>query len=305
MQPTVIEFEKRRDFGSVIGDSLQFFARNFKSFLLGFLTYVGPLFLAGAILQVLAMQSIGTFFNPEQTPNVTVVLRLLTFLPFIYAASIMAIALTCGIAQKHIAEPGSILGENLWGNVAPNFLRAFVASVIMAIILILPLAVLIGGGMMIHPIVGIMLILVAMPFMIYLMVPLTMFLYAYVLERGTIGGSLERAFRLVRDKWWQTFGVLIVLSLLASIAASVLSVPAYILMFIQTLASATEGDFSEKLLVWMGIVYACVYLGSLFTSMYQSTGMIMQYYSLREQKEGGALLRRIEQLDTETPRDDR
>jgi hypothetical protein len=101
----------------------------------------------------------------------------------------------------------------------------------------------------------------------------------------------------VRDRWWQTFGIYLVISIIASIASYIFMIPAYMIFLVQTLASIDSGELSTEFGLWMGIMYACGFLGSLFAGMYQMLGIILQYYSLREQKEGPGLLRRIETLD--------
>jgi hypothetical protein len=67
---------------------------------------------------------------------------------------------------------------------------------------------------------------------------------------------------------------------------------------IQSFGAMDSGNFTAETGVWFGIVYACAFLGSSFTSMYQILGISLQYFSLREKKEGAGLLRRIEALDT-------
>jgi hypothetical protein len=144
-------------------------------------------------------------------------------------------------------------------------------------------------------------VLLSLPFIIYLVVPITIFMVVHVLESGnSVGTSIRRAFFLIREKWWSTFGIYIVISILASIASYIFMVPAYIMFFIQTLGSLNTGEVSTEFGLWFGIMYACGFLGSLFAGMYQTLGMIMQYFNLREIKEGTGLLRRIQEIDKPT-----
>jgi hypothetical protein len=69
------------------------------------------------------------------------------------------------------------------------------------------------------------------------------------------------------------------------------------MFIVQSLSTMDSGQISTEFGMWMGIMYACGFLGSLFASMYQTLGMILQYYSLREQKDGVGLMRRIQELD--------
>jgi hypothetical protein len=140
-------------------------------------------------------------------------------------------------------------------------------------------------------------IVFSIPVLIYLIVPMTIFTVLHILERNPVGISIRRAFFLVRDFWWITFGTYLVISILASIASYIFMVPGYIIFIIQTLGSIGTGEISTEFGMWFGILYASGFLGSLFAGMYQILGVILQYYSLREQKEGTGLMKRIQELD--------
>jgi len=296
MENQTFEFEKQRDFGSVVGDSLFFFTRNFKSFLFGFLLYIGPFFLIGAFGMIYAGMVFPDMFDP-QFSGTGVFLGLLVFIPFIVFASIMMVAFVCAMVQKYQRQPIGPLAEGIWPDVRRNLLPTFVVFLAFFVILVIPfvligiLAFLAGGEIAV-----VILMLLSIPFIIYLSIPMTMLLAVHVLEKNSIGASLKRAFYLVREKWWVTFGIYIVISILASIASYIFMLPAYIVFMAKTLGSVGTGEISPEFGLWFGIMYACGFLGSLFTGMYQVLGMILQYYSLREQKEGAGLLKRIQNI---------
>jgi len=297
MENPTFEFEKQRDFGSVIGDSLFFFTRNFKSFLLGFLTYIGPFFLIGAFGMIYAGMAFPDMFDP-QFSGTGVFLGLLVFIPFIVFASIMMVAFVCAMVKKYQRQKTGPLAEGIWPDVKRNLQPTFVAFLTLFFILVIPyvllgvLAFFAGGEIAIA-----ILMLISIPFVIYLTVPITIFMAVHVLEKNSISASLKRAFYLVREKWWVTFGIYIVISILASIASYIFMLPAYIVFMAKTLGSVSTGEISPEFGLWFGIMYACGFLGSLFTGMYQLLGVILQYYSLREQKEGTGLLKRIQNID--------
>lgn len=295
------EFQKKRDFGAVIGDSLQFFTRNFKSFLLGFLIYIGPFFLIGALGMVYLGRQFMSLMDPVSAADGLFEVVGATFLviPLIFLASIFMIAFTCAMAQKHQNNAQPPLANEIWPYVRKNLWPATKAILTVFFLIALPYAlILIVGVSMNAEIALAVLIFLSLPVVLYFMVPLTIYVILQVLENKPVVESLKRSFFLVRERWWNTFAVYLVLSILASIASYIFILPAYIIFFIQTMGSLQSGQLSPEFGLWLGIIYACGFLGSLFAGMYQVTGIILQYFSLKEQKEGTGLLQRIQHLDT-------
>jgi hypothetical protein len=217
-------------------------------------------------------------------------------------AYLMMVSFVCAMALKYQEAPDRPLIEGIWPYVKRTLGPAFGVFVTILLLVVTPYLLIIvlafwsGVGSVISSIVPI-LIFLSFPLLIYLIVPLTIFMIAHVIERNALSVSLKRGFFLVREKWWNTFGVFLVISMLAGIASYLFMIPAYILFFIQTLGSMDSGELSTEFGMWLGILYACGFLGSLFTGMYQMLGMLLQYYNLRERKEGTGLLRRIQEID--------
>ena len=291
------EFEKKRDFGSTIGDSLYFFTRNFRSFLLGFLLYIGPFFLVGALAMVYTGSKVQSMIN-NGIPGPEMFAGILVFIPFVIASSLMMISFVCAMVQKHQQQTDHPLIEGIWPYIRKNFAATGLAFLTLFLMVALPYGLILFVAFSLGADAAIAIFIVlSLPVLFYLIVPLTIFMVLHVLERNSIGVSLRRAFFLVRDHWWITFGTYLVISILASIASYIFMIPAYIIFIIQTLGSIGTGEVSTEFGMWFGILYACAFLGSLFAGMYQIFGVILQYYSLREQKEGKGLLRRIQEID--------
>ena len=293
---TPFEFEKARDFGSVIGDSLQFFARNFKSFLLGFLTYAGPFLLIGMLGMIsLGKQLFGFITDPGS--RTIFPLSTLFLVPAFFASTVMVFAFVTAAIQKYRRTPDEPLVSGIWPDIRKHIGPTIVATLLTILILLLPSLILFGIAAAIG-IAGVIVILfVWFPMLMYLLVPLSIFIVVHVLEDQPVATSLRRAFHLVKDNWWSTFFIYIVISLLAGIASYIFVIPAYIVLMVKSIGSIESGGLTAETGVWFGITYALAMLGSAFTSMYQILGVALQYFSLREQKEGVGLMRKIAALD--------
>jgi hypothetical protein len=291
------EFEKARDFGAIISDSLQFFAKNFKSFLIGFLTYVGPFLLVGIIAMLAAGKQLLGMIT-DTSGSAVFPISFVFVVPSVLLATVMVFAFVTAAIQKYQHLPEEPLAEGLWPYIRVNIGPVIVAALIVMILIVVPMILIMAISSAIG-VVGMMLaMLVLFPAFIYIIVPLSIFIVLHALEKNPVGVSLQRAFQLVKDNWWSTFLIYIVISLLASVASYIFVIPAYIVLMIQSFGAMDSGNFTAETGAWFGIVYACAFLGSSFTSMYQILGISLQYFSLREKKEGAGLLRRIEALDT-------
>jgi hypothetical protein len=290
------EFEKARDFGAIITDSLQFFARNFKSFLLGFLTYVGPFLVIGMIAMLAAGKQMLNLMTADSGTSVFP-LSFAFLVPSVILATAMVFAFVTAAIQKYQQLPDEPIGQGLWPYIRVNIGPVILAFIIVIVLIAVPMILFVAVASSIGVAGVLIAMFILLPAIIYVMIPLSIFIVLHTLEKNPVGVSLQRAFQLVKDNWWSTFLIYIVISLLASIASYIFVIPAYILLMIQSIGAIESGSFDAETGVWFGILYACAFLGSSFTSMYQILGITLQYYSLREKKEGTGLMRRIEALD--------
>jgi hypothetical protein len=84
------------------------------------------------------------------------------------------------------------------------------------------LAGLIGLALLVGLVVGVGFILFIIPGIIFL-VFLSVSVAAFIIERLGAVDSMKRSWRLVRDHWWHTFGVIVVAGLLAGVVNGILT----------------------------------------------------------------------------------
>jgi hypothetical protein len=196
--------------------------------------YIGPFFLIGALGMIYAGMKFPDLLN-QDSPGMNTFIGLLVFIPFIIIASLVMVAFVCAMVQKHQRNMMTPLIEGIWPDVKKNLIPAFTAFITVFLMLVLPYALIIGaivllsGTLFSVSVLIPIFILLSLPVLIYLIVPFTIFMIVHVMEGNTVGISLRRAFFLVREKWWSTFGIYIVISILASIASYIFMVPAYIM----------------------------------------------------------------------------
>jgi hypothetical protein len=140
------------------------------------------------------------------------------------------------------------------------------------------------------------LIPIAYIFMAYAAVAFSLFLPVLWFEELTIVASVGRCFRLIKGRWWATWGLIFVASIIQSMLSVVFSLPTYMLTAVQSLGMPSAGT-SALALVGQGIYL----LGFLLTYCVPLLALCFQYFNLVEQKEGYGTSLLVSQLGQPTP----
>lgn len=116
-----------------------------------------------------------------------------------------------------------------------------------------------------------------------------------IMDESPFDQAFSRAFNLIKDNWWKTFGALFVVWIIAYFTVSLFALPGTLM----TLSGFFLGETPSISLT-----------GAIINVVVQSFGMILYalptvtaalcYFSLSEEKEGTGLFQRIEDLGTKT-----
>jgi hypothetical protein len=120
---------------------------------------------------------------------------------------------------------------------------------------------------------------------LYVVVALSLFFIIWVREERGFLATLRRCFYLVWGKWWSTFGLIFVLSIILGILASVIVVPVSLLNT-WSIFSARETPISPVLTVAANALSTFVML---FIYPLIFIGLAFQYFNLVERKDGEGL----------------
>jgi hypothetical protein len=111
--------------------------------------------------------------------------------------------------------------------------------------------------------------------------------------------ALTRSYRLVQGKWWSTFGILFVTSLIQSTISSLFFIPWYV-NFIATLLHSTTGNPAEDpgfLSQLISQTFLVLYfLSNVLLYCVPLIALAFQYFNLVELKESKGLLASIENI---------
>jgi hypothetical protein len=280
-QTDKIEFQAERDFGSRLNASFDFIRRNFMPLLTSMLVILVPLLALGGGLGLLLYRYLQNSIVSSGADSVGIVL--IGFSIFIFYFLILSF-LPAGIIYSYIKlyqeRPESVFTvEQVLGELKKHWLRLLGAMILTYIILIPAFLLFIIPG-------------------IYLAIPMALIPYIIVSEDLSFFDAMSRAFKMVRDNWWETFGIMVIATIISTLFSYAFQLPITILIgsssFILDLDNFTSLGF-------LGILAAVIYMvGSFIIQAIPLTVYAFHYHHLVEIKEGRGMMGRIANLGNTT-----
>ncbi len=277
-----------RDFGEVISDSFTFIKQEFAPFMKAQLIISGPFIILMYLFYGVYQKSIFStifddpyqldplvffkgFFMPEFYLFLLFAL-ISTVLFFATTHSYIALYARKGSGNFNIQEQLNTISKNIF----PLIVFAIVSFVIIAfgfVFIILP---------------G-----------IFFMVVLSLGFPVFINENKSVFDTISRCFVLIKDRWWQTFGMIIVSSIIVGVFQQMLSL---FLMGLMGISMFNLDNFNQMqetfdIYIWVGVVVGII---SMFISVISIVVIALQYFSLVEQKDAPALEERMNQINNRT-----
>ncbi len=156
---------------------------------------------------------------------------------YLVPTMLQSLATTVVTGVLIVAVSEAVLGRRpgvaqVWATARPLVLRLVGLAVLTSLVTLLLLPVLIGPGLGLLAVsrsAGVVGLLVGVPLaiiaIVFVYVRLAFAAPALLLERLTIGQALRRSWRLVAGSWWRVFGILLLTTIIAGVAAALLSAP--------------------------------------------------------------------------------
>ncbi|WP_018618140.1 hypothetical protein [Spirosoma luteum] len=293
----MIQLYQQRDFGDKINVTFQYITQNFRSLSLSLLYIVGPVALvagiASGILQSNLFDLARSSGDTDSSSDPTAVFRMMqnVFSPAFAIAglfSLLAILVVSLATYAHMKvysrktgqrldtslEPVPISVAEVWEEMQAHISRAIVVSVLSSIVTVVATFFFVLPG-------------------IYVGIVLSLAMAIVVFESTDFSQTWNRCFTLIRDKWWSTFGLLIVMGILSGLLGLVFTLPAGVISFL--IGSKLLPDVGGFWVV-VGNVLATVGGTLLRSIIYIALGF--QYTNLVERQEGRGLLSAIDAIGT-------
>jgi hypothetical protein len=271
-----IELRRVRDFGQVINDSFAFFKEHLKPLFASLLIICGFFIVLSCITNVsthLKMSDMysGKLENLQNGGISYVVSVLINLLVVIIEQSCIHLVTLCYISvylQKGNVKPTF---AEVWGYFKYYFFRVFWASIVVFFLSAIGFVFCIIPG-------------------IYLLPILSLVIPAIVIENASFSYAFNKSFRLIKENWWQVFGILFIMSLIVGVANSFAEYPITIIAMGERFLSLK--GFKIPLIIFFSIMRSILVL----TYVLPGIAVAICYLNLTEQKEGVGLLSRIEKF---------
>ena len=293
----MIQLFQQRDFGDKINVTFQYVTQNFRSLGLALLYIVGPVALvagiASGVMQSNLFDLAKSSAGADASSDPTAVFRMMgtVFSPAFALAglfSLLAVLVVSLATYAHMnvygrktaqrletsQEPVPISVAEVWEEMQPHIGRAIVVSVLSSVVTVVAALFFVLPG-------------------IYVGIVFSLAMAVVVFERADFGQTWNRCFTLIRDKWWSTFGLLIVMGIISGLVGLIFTLPAGIISFL--IGSKLLPDVSGFWVV-VGNVLATVGGTLLRSLIYIALGF--QYTNLVERQEGRGLLSAIDSIGT-------
>ncbi len=285
----MIQLFQQRDFGNKINATFQYASQNFRSLGMALLYIVGPVAVVAGIASGI-MQSnflrLSTDAARAQPDNPMAALQILSqfssptfWLAMLFGllANVAVILTTYAHMKVYNRTNGQAIAvADVWAEVQPVIGRGIIISLLGSIIT--------GVAMLFFVIPG-----------IYVAVVLSLAMAVTSFEGADFGRAWERCFKLIRDKWWSTFGLIVVMVIIVAIVGLIFAIPTAVIGFF--IGAKLLPDVSTVWLV-LGNVIALVGRTLLNAVLYLAIGF--QYTNLVERQEGRGLISAVDSIGTPT-----
>lgn len=285
-----IELRRTRDFGEKFNATFEFIRQNYKGFMPAVLYISVPVVLIGMLIisyytYFIFMEEAGSLAGSNNPFAVFSMMGRFFGLALVaYGFIIVGYLINTSLVYNYIKiypereNPTSITVGELWSVSKKDIGSIFVAGLLSLIVSAIGFVFLFLPG-------------------IYLGVTLSLITPIIVFERKNVGDAFSRCFYLIKDKWWSTFGLLLIAVIIQSIMGLIFNIPQYIMTFVFTINSATS-DFATGFPLWQKILFliggSISVIGSSLLYCISFIAIAFQYFNLVERREATGLMSQIE-----------
>jgi len=279
-----IEFRKLREFGEIIGDTFLFLRQNFKPLMKAFIYLCGIFMLGGILTSIMAQIEMGgmqqNFRNSSNFSDGTVWAKISKFaIQYLLMIVLMILSYTSIYVtvlsyislyiQKGNVAPSM---EEVWSYFKFYFLRMLGSGIVMSLFLGLCFLCCFIPGVYVFPAVSI-------------------FYPIMIIENASLGYSFDRSFKLLKNEWWSTAGVILIIFIITYACTMFVQLPATIIAMVSAFTHA-EQPITKTYAIVTSISQ---YISQVFLIIPIVCATLI-YFNLVERKESAGLMDRIDGL---------
>ncbi len=266
-----IELNRAREFGDIISDTFVIFRQNFKPLLKSFLVICGLFLIADTFITAIVN-------NTRHSDDVSLHQHWL-FLGVVFGvvyntAFVVTVLSYLAIYKEKGNQPAEVL--EVWSYFKYYYFRVFLTQVLLIIAAIIAFLFCFFPG-------------------VYLSVVFSLVMPVMIIENGSIEYSFKRAFKIIKENWWFTFGTILLIVIIVLACTLILLLPP---MIFYGGAQWLLGESPDNT---AGIIQAALMNLCQILWIIPIIAITLIYYSLIEEKEGNSLVNRIKMFGKNTP----
>ncbi|HCX20867.1 MAG: hypothetical protein CMB80_27755 [Flammeovirgaceae bacterium] len=285
-----IELYKKRDFGQKINITIEYIRYNFGPLMKMILLIAIPMGILSSLTLGNYFSKLGDFANPNSSDieRMGVLGQMGGTYMLMFGVSIITYSLLIATIYNYIKTKNEDPNPDYMEVLRSSF--KYVPGLV-GLMIIIGFASFIGFFIFILP--G-----------IYLSVVMSLSIPIYMFEQEGIGEALSKSFKLIKEKWWSTFGLIIITTIIAGVASYVFLIPTYALMFSEMFSNVEKMESGDPTAVfdiftsWTTTIGMAVSMvGSYLCYSIPIVAMAFQYFNLSERIEGRGLKSQIEDFE--------
>jgi hypothetical protein len=278
-----LQFDKERGFSESISVTFEFVRQEFIPLLKSLLIFTSiPAVVLGVLQAYYIKGSFNNLLNSIAMGQEDRLGILLEWLPWLLSLSFIALLMVSGITLSYM----NLYYKRGFTPAQPDVWKDFVSKGgrLLALSIIWSLVAMAGTIFFVVPGIWLSVVMV-------LSFPILFF------EDASIKESFKRSFFLIRSHWWQTLGIVLVVSIIQSVLSGILAIPTVVYGVIKGIKDAdvnmaVSGDDSFIILFSVLSTIVESWLNAL-----TAVACGFQFFSLREKKENNSILQRIDQVN--------
>ena len=311
----IFEIKKQRGLDAIIEDSFKFFRKHAKKILkiiweqnrfiilglaISYFIYVYNYF--GAFNELITKDDVTLgpskmFDTPYFVLDILAMIILgLIFLPRFFSA-------IAGYMKVYDEQEGKVdelkvkalVKENFSGLIGLTLLIGIVVVIITSLIVFF----MVGVMKTVTPVLILILLPVGLLFVSYIIIYITLSYYVYFFENIGVFEVLTKTGKYLKKKFWFSFGVIFVMSLIIGLIGMVLNAPVSIYFLVKTLLMAKNEDvarFAGEGDIIVSIISVLSYAGQTILRILMVIATTFLYFSLREFHTGESLYDKIDKI---------
>jgi hypothetical protein len=304
-----IDLRQPRDFSRKMNATFEFLRQNFKQLSKSILFIAGPPILLASVLMgtfvgdafSVSALSPGGFGDSYMSPSFW--MQLILVMVFFLVSTISTIAtINSYIVLYSEKKTNQIEVSEVWERVRSTFwmylgttLMFTVLSIVVYIVLAIPVVILTA----ITPVLVFFAVLACFFVVIWLFISASLVFIIRAFEDVGFMEAVARSFRLVRGKWWSTFGLIVLLYLIVMFVSYFIILGWSMITLATALHDVDSASVAEKgqtLQIFTVVFFSFYYLLQMVLYSLPNVGIAFQYFNLVERKEAKNLINQIDNI---------